>query len=365
MLVNLSVNVGIMLAVIYIYFSSNYSSTRDHVAGWQRYLTETVATTAVGLLQLMFSIEVSGIRLDFRGLLLALAFKYLKLEATISSLLLLTMARFFWGSGNVAMANVVNAIYLLLSMPLLLHFMKGRLSDTKQLVVLVANTTLTTHLSTFLISQDFASFLYAMPLFWLASFSLLYFSAHIIRDMSQIVDYINYDSLTDLYNQRRFRHDLAIIEKLDQAVTIVLLDIDHFKSYNDSYGHEVGDKVLKQFGEFLKKHINSHTTVYRVGGEEFALIITGQTTDQAEAIVQRLHENTAAHPYTTLENKQIIQPSFSMGVAHRAFKEPLMATYRRADQATYYCKENGRNQVKVADFSLDSLTDLISTLPKI
>lgn len=356
MLVNLFVNVGIMLAAIYIYFSINSSTTRYQEDTWRQYVISTLCISSVGILQMVFSIVLSDIRLDFRGLLLAIAFKYFDLKTALSSLVILTLARFIWGTNDVALINLYNGFYLLISLPLLLHIMKERLSDSKQLIILVANTTLTTTVPTLFLVKDSQLLIQVITILWAVNFLLLFFSKLIIDDMSRMVDIINYDCLTNLNNQRRFQEDLKIIDKIDDSVSIALIDIDHFKQYNDQYGHEVGDAVLKKFATLLKGFIGDQANAYRVGGEEFVLIITRKSHEEAEELVHQLHEMILNTPFLEIEQDTILRPTLSIGLAHRELPEKVLDTYRRSDQAVYYCKRNGRNQVKVAKGPLGQLT---------
>lgn len=356
MLVNLFVNVGIMLATIYIYFSINSSTTRYQEDTWRQYVISTLCISSVGILQMVFSIVLSDIRLDFRGLLLAIAFKYFDLKTALSSLVILTLARFIWGTNDVALINLYNGFYLLISLPLLLHIMKERLSDSKQLIILVANTTLTTTVPTLFLVKDSQLLIQVITILWAVNFLLLFFSKLIIDDMSRMVDIINYDCLTNLNNQRRFQEDLKIIDKIDDSVSIALIDIDHFKQYNDQYGHEVGDAVLKKFATLLKGFIGDQANAYRVGGEEFVLIITRKSHEEAEELVYQLHEMILNTPFLEIEQDTILRPTLSIGLAHRELPEKVLDTYRRSDQAVYYCKRNGRNQVKVAKGPLGQLT---------
>lgn len=356
MLVNLFVNVGIMLAAIYIYFSINSSTTRYQEDTWRQYVISTLCISSVGILQMVFSIVLSDIRLDFRGLLLAIAFKYFDLKTALSSLVILTLARFIWGTNDVALINLYNGFYLLISLPLLLHFMKERLSDSKQLIILVANTTLTTTIPTLFLVKDSQLLIQVITILWAVNFLLLFFSKLIIDDMSRMVDIINYDCLTNLNDQRRFQEDLKIIDKIDDSVSIALIDIDHFKQYNDQYGHEVGDAVLKKFATLLKGFIGDQANAYRVGGEEFVLIITRKSHEEAEELVHQLHKMILNTPFLEIEQDTILRPTLSIGLAHRELPEKVLDTYRRSDQAVYYCKRNGRNQVKVAKGPLGQLT---------
>lgn len=350
MLVNLFINVGIMLVAIYFYFSVNRSSTNYRDPSWTHYLMYTLGLSIVGISQMIFSITIYEIRLDFRGLLFAIAFKYFDLKTAISSLIFLTLARFMWGQNNVSLLNLANGVYLLISLPLLAQYMKTRFSESTQLAILLANGTLITSISLLILIKDVMHSLQLIILLWLANFLLLFFCVAIIKDLTKMVKLINNDCLTSLNNQRRFQEDLGILESVEKDLSIALLDIDHFKLYNDTFGHEVGDMVLQKFSELLTARISLKTNAYRVGGEEFALIMTGKSQEEAEELVYELREIFEKTPYLGFVNQAITQPTVSIGLAHRVLSETPVDTYRRADQALYFSKNNGRNQVKVAQY---------------
>ncbi len=355
MLVNLFVNMGIMLVAIYYYFSFNNSTTRYLEKNRRHYLLYTAFVSGVGLLQMMFSVVVVGIRFDFRVLLFALVFKYLDLKTAISSLVILTAARFLWGSNDVVMLNMYNSMYLLVTMPLLIYLMKDRLSNEKQLLILLANTTLTTTVASIIIMQDRLVLTYSLVMFWAINYLMLFFCKLIIKDLSHVVEMINNDCLTNLNNQRRFQEDIAILDTLDDSVSIALIDLDHFKYYNDTYGHKVGDVVLQKFSAILQEFVSNNTNAYRVGGEEFVLIMTNKTPQEAESVVKQLHQKVQAVSSLKIGQDTILHPTISIGLAHRDLAEKALETYRRSDQAVYFCKNNGRNQVKIAKSPLNLL----------
>lgn len=361
MLVNLFVNIGIMLATIYFYFSFNSSTTHYQEKNWRHYVIYTLCVSGVGILQMMFSIVLGDIRFDFRGLLLALAFKYLDLKITLSSIAILTVARFFWGANETSMINVGIAIYLVLTMPLLLRLMKDKLSNSKQLILLVANTTLTTSITIYYLIHNWQQLVQVMTLLWSVNYLLLFFSLLIIKDLTRMVTIINNDCLTNLNNQRRFQEDLEILDTVEDDVSIALIDIDLFKQYNDTYGHETGDLVLQKFSEILLSHIGSQTNAYRAGGEEFVLIMRGKTPQEAEQAVIRFHQMIQKTSFLEINDGTVLHPTISVGLAHRELPETARETYRRADQAVYYCKNNGRDQVKVAKSPLRLLTQHAET----
>ena len=159
------------------------------------------------------------------------------------------------------------------------------------------------------------------------------------------------DGLTGLANRRTF--DGTLQRELERAArehgdaTLVLMDIDHFKRLNDTYGHQTGDDVLRRVAASLAEGCRMYDTAARYGGEEFALILPGTTSEDALAIANRLRETIAG-------DETEPQVTMSAGVAtFPAHGTSPHALIEAADGALYRSKENGRNQVTAAASRVD------------
>ena len=147
-----------------------------------------------------------------------------------------------------------------------------------------------------------------------------------------------HDALTGLAN-RGFFDNLQQILKGDLPLTLFLLDVDYFKNFNDTYGHKVGDQVLKKVASALQKSFRSQDFVMRIGGDEFAAVITHVTLEQRSVLDQKisfinqyLSDTTDGLPVVTL-------------ILGGAFSHPYSTQnlFGRAHNAIYFLKENGRN----------------------
>ncbi|HWH13846.1 MAG TPA: diguanylate cyclase [Miltoncostaeaceae bacterium] len=153
------------------------------------------------------------------------------------------------------------------------------------------------------------------------------------------------DPLTGLANHRVFHERLAVELAASEELTLVLLDIDHFKDVNDTHGHQLGDRVLRVIAERMNEVVRRDVdTVARVGGEEFAMILPGAGATTGAGIAERLRsrvESTNTPPVGCV--------SVSLGVAARLPGEDAEALYARADAALYAAKRRGRNRVALAE----------------
>lgn len=294
-----------------------------------------------------FAIVIEQVRLDFRPLLLAITFKYIGRKASIIGLVIITLGRFAYGLDGTSIVNLTFAIYVIISLNFILNKTQNILDDFKQLVLMMMNNLMTSTIAIFFFLTEWSDVTYVVTFFWLSHFMFLFFSYSIIKDFRNMMTSINYDRLTKLNNQHRFHQAMDLINQMTQSVSLAAIDIDHFKFYNDTYGHEFGDQVLQKFSEKLLLENNHNVSAYRVGGEEFALVITGLSRIQSEEIVREFHQH---FQNTTLEisGNQTIELTVSIGIAHREEGEQSFDTFRRADKALYFSKENGRNRITVA-----------------
>ena len=167
----------------------------------------------------------------------------------------------------------------------------------------------------------------------------------------QILYLANHDGLTTTLNRRYFyeESERAIAkntEKTAHSVTILLIDLDHFKKINDQYGHVIGDYVLQEFSRQVKAQIRSHDLFGRLGGEEFAILLKDLTLEQSIAIAQRIC-NTVFNTPIHLDDQRSLNISVSIGLSYQTlpYCVPFQQLIKRADDALYLAKEKGRNQL--------------------
>ena len=155
------------------------------------------------------------------------------------------------------------------------------------------------------------------------------------------------DSLTQIYN--RYEIDNAIKMKIaryrryKETFCLLMFDIDHFKSVNDTYGHDAGDRVLKALSHLVYNHIRTTDIFGRWGGEEFMILLENTKTEEAFVIAEKLRKIVEA---SLIDGKYTI--TVSMGVAQYEEMESREELVKRVDKALYKAKEKGRNQIVVA-----------------
>jgi diguanylate cyclase (GGDEF)-like protein len=157
---------------------------------------------------------------------------------------------------------------------------------------------------------------------------------------------IDKDPLTGAYNRRKFDQDIALLEAMskrnERGSSLLIIDIDHFKEYNDKHGHLEGDRVLRAVTAMIEKSLREYDKIhlYRYGGEEFVVIIPGLTAEDAVGIGERVRANVEAGCPVTI----------SIGISqYKTISESLDRLIRDADTALYKAKKTGRNKVVAYD----------------
>ena len=171
-----------------------------------------------------------------------------------------------------------------------------------------------------------------------------------LRDSVQLsIEAAVTDPLTGLYNRRYMETHVGTL--VDQAaarnkpLSVLVLDIDYFKSINDTYGHDAGDDVLQDFAIRIRKSIRGIDLACRYGGEEFVVVMPETDMAVATMVAERLRRRIASEPFPIQKGTRTIDVTISIGIAALAPDDDAAAVIKRADQALYRAKRDGRNRV--------------------
>lgn len=153
------------------------------------------------------------------------------------------------------------------------------------------------------------------------------------------------DSLTGLYNRRAFLDECSTVSQRHGCACIALIDVDYFKMVNDTYGHEAGDQALIMIADKIAKHNLAPSVVARLGGEEFAVVVFGETKDEINVHLEALR--VAVEESTLTYGKDVINLTISIGAAfiEDTFGADFSVLLSEADKSLYLAKEDGRNKV--------------------
>jgi two-component system cell cycle response regulator len=179
------------------------------------------------------------------------------------------------------------------------------------------------------------------------------YTDHLRDNVQNSIEMAITDALTGLHNRRYMESHLGTL--VEQAVargkpiSVLVLDIDYFKTVNDAHGHAAGDDVLKEFSQRLKKAVRGIDLACRYGGEEFVVVMPDTDVGVATMVAERLRRRVAAEPFAICQNTRTVQATISIGIAGiQSCEDKPADIVKRADQALYCAKRAGRNRV-VAD----------------
>lgn len=154
-----------------------------------------------------------------------------------------------------------------------------------------------------------------------------------------------YDTLTGVrsrlaYNEQ-LAQELARWKRYGNPFSYAILDIDHFKQVNDKYGHNAGDKALRLIAQLMQKQIRKSDTLFRIGGEEFVLLLTNTPAAQAEPLITKLRKGVADSGFHFKQKRVVL--TLSAGITESTVEDNIQSMYERADAALYRAKDAGRN----------------------
>lgn len=167
----------------------------------------------------------------------------------------------------------------------------------------------------------------------------------IVEMREKLTELANTDDLTKLYNRRKlwqqFSEEFGHARANHLPLSCIVIDIDHFKHINDTFGHDHGDEVIVQLADIARSHIRSTDSCGRIGGEEFLIVLHQTHINQALKIAERLRSDFSSFPFFSDNNNF----SISCGVTELTDTDrDFFDLYRRADKALYIAKNKGRNQ---------------------
>lgn len=188
-------------------------------------------------------------------------------------------------------------------------------------------------------------------IFSIVAFTLAYIVKYLIksRDFEQQYMLATTDGLTELYNHRYFQEQIRMqveqSKRYSNNFSLIIIDIDFFKKFNDTFGHQSGDAVLRQVAQTLKKNVRATDIVCRYGGEEMSIILPNTSKDEAFATAQKICNRVAEKTFKLTGNNET-HVTISLGVSTFPFDgDTAPKIIEAADKKLYNAKNNGRNQV--------------------
>lgn len=168
-----------------------------------------------------------------------------------------------------------------------------------------------------------------------------------------IENLVNTDQLTGVHNRRSYhqlaKHEFARAMRFNQPLSLLVIDIDYFKTINDNFGHVSGDEILKEFAQVCNGLLRQSDSLSRIGGEEFTAVLPMTDHDGAMLIAERIRAKVATHLFNITQSEQHLTLTISIGSSSLIERDTSMKDlFNRADKALYCAKRGGRNQVQQA-----------------
>jgi len=173
-------------------------------------------------------------------------------------------------------------------------------------------------------------------------------SIEALENIQTIMNYANRDYLTGLYNRRYFFKTMdeyiADVKESGEKFAVAMIDIDHFKKVNDTYGHDVGDKVIITLADILRSSTSPRDVVARFGGEEFCIVLKNINRYSAQDILERIRSEVESYSFA-IDKDNYIKFTISIGAVIHNEEDTLEESINEADMMLYKAKNGGRNQV--------------------
>lgn len=179
---------------------------------------------------------------------------------------------------------------------------------------------------------------------FILGFAIIYLIKKYVQDKLEFL--VDYDGLTNIYNRRHFIISLdleqAKAERYNRNFSVIIFDIDKFKRVNDIFGHDVGDSVLKELAQLVKGNIRKSDTLFRIGGEEFAIIASETKVEEALTLSEKVRKIIANYDF-----EHVKEITVSLGITQFYPGDSTDSIFKRADTALYKAKNDGRNMSKI------------------
>ncbi|WP_462413566.1 GGDEF domain-containing protein [Neobacillus sp. Marseille-QA0830] len=316
-----------------------------------------VLSGILGSVLMIFSIQITpAIIMDLRHIAVLLAAYFGGFTTAIISVIIISISRVVFFNGTVSTYMVTISIMFSIAIVSALITKKFKGTDFIKWT-LMGTYSLAAFTLGFLYLLGFSRHVYNLLFnYWLvttiAGILVFFLAAYIVQSNTMFNEMklqSKIDFLTGLNNVRQF--DLALNESIKKAhdqnekLSLLLIDIDHFKKVNDTHGHQAGDEVLRQLGAILSSCSRSQDLVSRNGGEEFTVLLRNCHYLQALEAAERIRTAVEKHPFI-LPNGDAIKVTASIGVS--TYLETTQSSYefiKQADDSLYNAKKTGRNKV--------------------
>ncbi|MGY0401967.1 diguanylate cyclase [Carnobacterium jeotgali] len=347
-------NISILSTASYM-FVKLIPKKRTYTLNVKQHLMMLVVSSLTSFLLMLFAVDLpKGAIIDLRHIVLVLLVYYVGPTVAFPTAIFISVLRLLLGVNTSSIRTAMMYVVLGLILPMVCKKLVKQVNN-KYAVLLILNVicVISIALNSYFLYDNFLVYLLIYSSFFVLSSLVVILAITFIEDLLKSLslyldekEQAKIDFLTGLYNKRAFTKKWQRIEVDETIATsaLMLIDIDHFKGINDSYGHANGDFVLRQLATILKVGVADNELIYRVGGEEFCLILNDLSYAAQKNIAETIRFRVA-HKEFLLENGTSIQLTVSIGLAASDQVKDMKKLYRLADQCLYMAKNQGRNKV--------------------
>ncbi|GEN51487.1 GGDEF domain-containing protein [Alkalibacterium pelagium] len=357
MAADLFINICIVVTLVFLYMKLRWRSAYEDAYSLKGVLIDGLSGGLMGYILMIFSIQVTDETiLDLRYVPIMLLILFVgKTPASISSVLIIS-SRFLISVNRSAVYSIFMILILFIGYSIIEKLLAhhGDLMTKALTLTFFSNAVVTYFLAVLVADLSVVGPLAVT--YWLIS-TLGGVSAIFLVDYLKKSEYLfskyetesSRDFLTGLYNVRRFDELWLMtsekVKRTQGSLALLMLDIDHFKSINDTYGHASGDSVLIEMSRIIEAAVGNEGTVFRKGGEEFTVILNGYDRSGALSLAERIRQSVEDTAFS-LSEETTIRMTISIGAA--VYPETINETkgmIEKADAALYESKNAGRNRV--------------------
>ena len=357
---DLFINLCVLFSLIFIYLQLRWKSNIEKRSYIFSVIIDGFAGGLLGYILMNFSIQVTTETIvDLRYIPVMLIIMFIGVPQAIISAILIIISRFLFGITTSAIGAMILMVILILGyiiIKLLTEKYTNNRNKLKQSISLILFSNIVFSVIISVLVKDPAVLKSLIPSYWILSsiggLISVFFVEYVRKTQYLLIKYekeSTTDFLTGLNNVRQFdvlwntliRNATAKNERL----SLLMIDIDHFKHVNDTYGHPIGDDILVDLGQILIDSSRSFDVVSRNGGEEFSVILPDCPNHQATEIAERIRRAVEIHKFS-VSSKETINITVSIGVA--TYPETVNDTDQIvdiADECLYKAKRTGRNRV--------------------
>ncbi|KAB8126206.1 diguanylate cyclase [Gracilibacillus oryzae] len=350
-------NLAILVAALFLYTQVTNNNPLNQSSALKNKIAVGLLSGIFSNILMQYSLDFNNTLVDLRQIPIILAAYYGGSVPAVIGLLLVIAGRFLIGLSTSSFINFILMTLITISTLIITKF---NLSKKIKIIIVLTTSNILVTLSLSYLLQDYEVLLYLIPVYWVISYLAGFISFYVVeyeRSSQKLLHRYKVeaatDGLTGLNNVRKFDQIFNKIarqaEHNKETLSLLFIDIDHFKSINDTYGHKEGDKVLMELSNILKNNVHSADIVSRNGGEEFTVILTNCPVENAKQISEKIRQKVERHPFL-LTTGEHIHITVSIGVAcYNETTSRARQLIHEADEALYKAKQTGRNKVCIAE----------------